>query len=131
VLPPEMVKKCLSRMSGKLSRTVLRRGRGSNPFSLVEYASFAVQLIHDKIKALVSMSRKGDCWDNAPSEAFFSTLKLELVYGKTFKTKQEALSCIFEFIEIDYNRWRLHSTLGYKAPHQFEEDFRSLPCVQN
>jgi len=96
-----------------------------------QYASFAVQLIHDKIKALVSMSRKGDCWDNAPSEAFFSTLKLELVYGKTFKTKQEALSCIFEFIEIDYNRWRLHSTLGYKTPHQFEEDFRSLPCVQN
>jgi putative transposase len=96
-----------------------------------QYASFVVQLIHDRIKALVSMSRKGNCWDNSPSKAFFSTLKLELVYGKTFLTKQEALSCIFEFIEIDYNRWRLHSTLGYKSSHQFEEDFRSLLSVQN
>ena len=96
-----------------------------------QYASFVVQLIHDRIKALVSMSRKGNCWDNSPSEAFFSTLKLELVYGKTFMTKQEALSCIFEFIEIDYNRLRLHSTLGYKSPYQFEEDFRSLLSVQN
>jgi hypothetical protein len=58
-----MVKKCLSRMSGKLSRTVLRRGKGSNPFSLVDYTS-------SNFQKLVSMSRRDNCWDNAPQVIF-------------------------------------------------------------
>lgn len=67
-----------------------------------------------------SMSRKGDCWDNAVSESFFATLKNELVYCTNFTDQKQAKDAIFEYIEIFYNRIRLHSTLGYLAPHEFE-----------
>jgi putative transposase len=68
-----------------------------------------------------SMSRKGNCWDNAPSESFFATLKTELCGDRAFATRSEAQAEIFEYIEIFYNRLRLHSTLGYLAPVEFEE----------
>jgi transposase InsO family protein len=67
-----------------------------------------------------SMSRKGDCWDNAVSESFFKTLKAELVDEADFATRAEARVAIFEFIEVWYNRQRLHSHLGYKSPEQHE-----------
>jgi putative transposase len=67
------------------------------------------------------MSRKGDCWDNAPAESFFKTLKTEMVYHQEFKSKQEAKLAIFEFIEVWYNRKRRHSSLGYLSPQAFEE----------
>ena len=67
-----------------------------------------------------SMSRKGDCWDNAPAESFFATLKRELMQGRNFRTRAEAKSAIFEFIESWYNRERLHSSLGYMSPVEFE-----------
>lgn len=67
-----------------------------------------------------SMSRKADCWDNAVSESFWKTLKTELVYRQVFKTREEAELAIFEFIEIFYNKRRLHSALGYLSPEQFE-----------
>jgi putative transposase len=66
------------------------------------------------------MSRKGNCWDNAVAESFFSILKTELVYACTFKTREEARLYIFEYIEVFYNQERLHSSLGYKSPAQFE-----------
>jgi transposase InsO family protein len=65
-----------------------------------------------------SMSEKGDCWDNAPVESFFSTLKKEL--GETFETRAQARLQIFEFIEVWYNRQRRHSTLGYASPVEYE-----------
>jgi putative transposase len=68
-----------------------------------------------------SMSRKGNCWDNAVSESFFSTIKTELVHQKRFATRLEARQSIFEYIEVFYNRQRRHSTLGYLSPVQFEE----------
>ena len=71
------------------------------------------------------MSRKGDCWDNAPAESFFKTLKTEMVYHQEFKSKQEAKLAIFEFIEVWYNRKRRHSSLGYLSPQAFEEKLQN------
>jgi putative transposase len=68
-----------------------------------------------------SMSRKGNCYDNAFAESFFATLKKELIYRNHYKTKAEAKKAIFEYIEVWYNRRRLHSSLGFKSPVQFEE----------
>ena len=67
-----------------------------------------------------SMSRKGDCWDNAVAESFWRTLKEELVERTVFLTRAAARNAIFEFIEVFYNRCRLHSTLGYRSPVEFE-----------
>ena len=67
-----------------------------------------------------SMSRKKDCWDNAVAESFFNNLKNEVIYHQRFQTKEEAKAAIFDYIEIFYNRQRLHQTLGYQSPHDFE-----------
>jgi putative transposase len=67
-----------------------------------------------------SMNQKGSCYDNAVVESFFKTLKAELVRIKKFSTIEEARSKLFEYIEVFYNRQRLHSTLGYKSPVEFE-----------
>lgn len=68
-----------------------------------------------------SMSRKGNCWDNAVAESFFHTLKNELVYQHKFKTREEAKNVIFEYIEVFYNRIRIHSTNNYLSPMEYEE----------
>ena len=68
-----------------------------------------------------SMSRKGNCWDNAVAESFFKTMKTEMVYHKSFQTKAEAKLAVFEYIEVWYNRQRTHSTLGYLTPCQYEK----------
>lgn len=69
----------------------------------------------------MSMSRKGDCWDNAPMESFFGTLKNELVHHRKYQTRAEARRDIFEYIEVFYNRERLHSSLGYLSPMNYEK----------
>lgn len=87
----------------------------------IQYASDEYQL---KLKAhgiKCSMSRKGDCWDNAPMESFFKTLKVECVYRRRFRTRQEAKTTIFEYIEVFYNRKRHHSYLDYKTPAEYED----------
>lgn len=68
-----------------------------------------------------SMSRRANCWDNAVAESFFKSLKTECVYGSRFENKRAAAVEIFEYIEIFYNRERLHSSLGYRTPKQMEE----------
>lgn len=73
-----------------------------------------------------SMSRKGNCWDNAAMEAFFARLKVESVYAVSLRTKDEAFSHLFEYIEIFYNNVRRHSTLNYKSPKQFEAEYHAL-----
>jgi putative transposase len=75
-------------------------------------------LIDHDIRA--SMSKRGDCWDNAVAESFFHTLKTELIYHCDFETRAEARTSIFEYIEVFYNRQRLHSANGYEAPMVFE-----------
>jgi putative transposase len=67
-----------------------------------------------------SMSRKGDCWDNAVSESFFHTLKVEALHHRSFKTREEAKTAIFEYIEVFYNRVRIHSSNDYLSPVAFE-----------
>jgi putative transposase len=66
------------------------------------------------------MSRKGNCYDNAFVESFFRTLKVELVYERQFRTRGEAKAAIFEFIEVWYNRQRMHSSLDYMTPEEYE-----------
>ena len=71
------------------------------------------------------MSRKGDCWDNAPMESWFHTLKSELINHRDYRTRTQAKADIFEYIEVFYNRYRRHSALGYKSPANYE----ALPLV--
>lgn len=67
------------------------------------------------------MSKRADCWDNAPSESFFASLKKDRVYHKAYKTRKEAKLDIVDYLEMFYNSRRLHSTLGYVSPRQFEQ----------
>jgi putative transposase len=85
-----------------------------------QYASADYQRRLDILEITCSMSRKGDCWDNAVVESFFGTLKQELVHRSDFATRAEARSEVFEYIEVFYNRWRRHSYLGYVSPAEFE-----------
>jgi transposase InsO family protein len=71
----------------------------------------------------VSMSRTGNCWDNAVAESFFATMKTELFYRSSWATTEELRSALFEYVEVFYNRRRLHSSLDYKTPAQTEEEF--------
>lgn len=87
-------------------------------------SQYASDVYRDKLKNIgvtASMSRKGNCYDNAFAESFFATLKKELIYRNRFKTKEEAKKAIFEYIEVWYNRKRIHSSIGYMTPVQFEE----------
>jgi len=86
----------------------------------VQYASDAYQTLLQDKKIQVSMSGKGDCWDNAVMESFWATLKTELVHHEHYATREEAKQSIFEYIEVFYNRKRLHSSLGYVSPEAFE-----------
>jgi putative transposase len=90
-----------------------------------QYASHAFQSKLKEFGMQCSMSRKGDCWDNAPTESFFNSLKNERVHGTRYATRQEAKDDIFEYIEAFYNRKRLHSTLGYVAPQAFLQNWIS------
>nr|WP_111631448.1 IS3 family transposase [Larkinella arboricola] len=86
----------------------------------IQYACPAfTQLLKKHPLVLQSMSRKGNCWDNAVAESFFKSLKSELVYHQDFQTRAEAKQSVFEYIEIWYNRQRRHSGLGYLSPFEF------------
>ncbi len=69
----------------------------------------------------MSMSRRGNCWDNAVMESFFGTLKQELIYDRRYRTRAEARAEVFEYIEVFYNRQRLHSSLGYLSPADYHK----------
>jgi len=85
-----------------------------------QYASHEYRRALEDYEMVCSMSRKGDCWDNAVAESFWSTLKAELVDGTDFTSRAAARLAVFEFIEVFYNRQRIHSTLGYRTPADFE-----------
>lgn len=87
----------------------------------VQYAALAYQRLLAEAGFTASMSRVGNCWDNAVVESFFATLTKELLVDGVFATRAEASRAVFEFIEIWYNRQRRHSTLGYRSPVEFEE----------
>lgn len=90
-----------------------------------QYASHEYQKALKDYKMIGSMSRKGNCYDNACMESFFGTLKRELIYGTRFRTRAEARQAIFEYIEVFYNRIRLHSALGYMSPVEYEQIFKA------
>ena len=94
----------------------------------VQYACKDFRKVLGKHGFVQSMSRKGDCWDNAVAESFFGIIKSELIHREHFKGPQDTLKAIFEYIEIFYNRKRKHSTLGYKTPEQFERAMKSAVC---
>lgn len=86
-----------------------------------QYCSLAYRRLLAANGISCSMSRKGNCWDNAVMESFFATLKKELVHHERYLTREEARQSIFEYIEVFYNRSRRHSALGYISPEQFEQ----------
>jgi len=85
-----------------------------------QYAARASQELLNEHGMVCSMSRKGDCWDNAVAESFFSNIKNELTYWRIFNDRDEARSAIFDYIEVFYNRQRRHSHIGQVAPLVFE-----------
>lgn len=86
-----------------------------------QYASEDYQALLTKHQLRCSMSRAGNCYDNAPMESFFGTLKTELVHHRRYVTRAEARTDIFEYIEVFYNRFRRHSALAYQSPVMFEQ----------
>jgi putative transposase len=86
-----------------------------------QYASEHYQRLLGRHGITCSMSRRADCWDNAPMESFFASLKKELVHGADFATRAEARRAIFEYIEVFYNGQRRHSSLGYVSPAEYEQ----------
>ncbi len=90
----------------------------------VQYASNAFQSLLDEHGYQCSMSRKGNCWDNAVAESFFHSLKMELIYQRRFETREEAKQAIFEYIEVFYNRKRCHSTIDYLSPLDYEAEYQ-------
>lgn len=119
-----------SRLNPELVTTALQQAIGQRDLQLgllhhsdrdVRYSSDSYQWLLSENGMVCSMSRKGNCYDNACLESFFSSLKNEYVYFERFRTRDEAQLKIFEWIEVFYNRIRRHSTLGYVSPVDFEE----------
>uniref|UniRef100_UPI0040487060 IS3 family transposase n=1 Tax=Aliarcobacter sp. TaxID=2321116 RepID=UPI0040487060 len=94
-----------------------------------QYASYEHKDLLEKYGIVQSMSKKGDCWDNAVAESFFHSLKTELIHHENFLTRNQANEKIFEYIEIFYNRQRLHSSNNYMSPSDFEEKMLRLEMV--
>lgn len=86
-----------------------------------QYASDHYQTLLARHGITCSMSRRADCWDNAPIESFFASLKKELVHDADFPTRAQARAAIVEYIEVFYNSWRRHSSLGYVSPADYEQ----------
>ncbi len=104
---------------GKVDSVIVHSDQGST------YASGDYQRLLKENKLICSMSRKGECLDNAVAESFFGTLKTELVDHEDYRTKEEAKKSLFEYIEVFYNRRRRHSYLGYISPVEYEANYAS------
>ena len=86
-----------------------------------QYCSHEYQTLLRKNRLICSMSAKGCCYDNACSESFFHSLKVEAIHGEKFETRAQMRETVFEYIEVDYNRQRMHSYLNYQSPEEFEQ----------
>ena len=82
----------------------------------MQYASRPYRAVLERYGIVQSMSRRGNCLDNAPMESFFASLKKEHVHHVRFRTRAQARAAVFEYVEIFYNRQRLHSAVGYRTP---------------
>ena len=113
-------------LEAAIARRDLKAGMILHSDRGVQYSSDVYRSIIAKHGFRQSMSRKGNCWDNAPMESFFKTIRVELIYSqKQYHTRQEAATSIFENIEIYYNRQRMHSALNYQSPEEFEATISS------
>jgi len=92
-----------------------------------QYASNEYRALLEEKKAVASMSRKGNCWDNAVAESFFATVEIELIQDEDWHTRNEARAAIFDFIEVWYNRQRMHSSLEYLTPAEFDKRLWEAP----
>ena len=110
----------LSRRLKGSSSLLAHSDRGS------QYASEHYQRRLGEERITCSMSRRGNCWDNAAMESFFASLKKELVHGEDYATRAEAKGSVFEYIETFYNRVRRHSSLGYVAPAEYERTYNPI-----
>jgi transposase InsO family protein len=113
-LPQAALRQALLRRGGKKRGLIAHSDQG------VQYASVLYQKTLRRAGLVGSMSRKGHCTDNAQMESFWATLKTELIAGRRFATRREASLAIFEYVEVFYNRKRLHSALGFQSPVDFE-----------
>lgn len=95
----------------------------------VQYTAKALTRELNAIDAKQSMSRRGDCWDNAVAESFFHSLKVEAIYGETFETRRKMEYEVFDYIERFYNRKRRHSAVGYLAPIEFETKQKAISSM--
>lgn len=106
-----------------LEMAIQRRGSGPKVLHSDQGSNYTIARYRDllaKHRIHQSMSRKGDCWDNAPMESFFHTLKTELVMHYDYRTRDQARASLFDYMETFYNRQRRHSTINYEAPLAFE-----------
>jgi putative transposase len=94
-----------------------------------QYASHAYQALLKQHGMVCSMSRKGNCWDNSPVERFFSSLKREWTGDRLYGTRQQATADVREYVAVYYNSQRLHSTLGYKTPMNYEQDLNNVSRI--
>jgi putative transposase len=108
-----------------LIMAIWRRGR---PKTVLHHSDQGSQYTSETFQRLMadngincSMSRSGNCWDNAVMESFFSSLKMERVRGKVYRTRDQARADVFDYVERFYNPNRRHSTIGYMSPIQYEE----------
>ena len=113
------------RRPGQAASLLHHSDRGS------QYASLMFQDLLREHNITCSMSRKGNCWDNAMMESFFATLKKERIYLETYATREAARQSVFEYIELFYNTHRRHSALGYLSPEQFENTTRTEDLRKN
>ena len=102
-----------------------RRGRSSELLHHSDqgsqYSSEQFQKLRTELGVTCSMSRRGDVWDNSAMESFFSSLKIERVHRKRYRTRDEARADLFDYVERFYNPRRRHSTLGYVSPADYEK----------
>jgi transposase InsO family protein len=118
----ELVKHALAMALGQrqpAAGLLMHTDRGS------QYGAESYRQLLAQHQVQASMSRKGNCWDNAVAESFFHTLKTELIYLEDFETHEQAQTAVFEYIEVFYNRQRCHSANGYLAPLAYEQALKT------
>ncbi len=103
---------------------------GDSTASLRPWARPGLTDIHDQGRSPQSLSRPRQCWDNAVAESFFATLKTELIHRHSWATRAYARRAVFDFVEVFYNRQRLHSSLGYLSPAEYETKIQQHTTAQ-
>lgn len=118
---------CLNALKNAIMRHRPPKGLIHHSDRGVQYCSKEYQEFLKKNHMICSMSRKGNCYDNACAETFFGTIKCEMIYHNRYKTRKEAHADIFWYIEVFYNRKRRHQALGYLSPAEFKRQYYMVP----